>query len=139
MKKQFLLLNIILVVSINLYAQVAIKPEATCCTKETTALTDPIQQEKLEKELQLFTAYLEKEIAYPEQAQTYNVEGRVVVRVSFDGAIKAFKITKSLNPACDKLVEEKIRAYVEQLDKKAYQNMPEITFQIPVDFQLVDF
>ena len=146
MKKQTLLLLVSLFLISILDAQSALSFANTSNSQielDKTADTPKKEKgeisEKIAQELQLFTDYLATEIEYPEMAQLYNVEGLMVVRVVFDGEIKDIKIVQSLNADCDKLVIKKIKEYASNWDRKDYEDIPLLAFEIPLSFKLQGF
>lgn len=143
MNKQSLLLILSLFLASALSAQEEVSiaaishaPKWSAESKETSPPTRDEMAEAIAKELKLLTAYLAKEIKYPEVSRDYNVEGKIVFLVVFDGTIKDLKVVQSLNPECDKIAEAAIRKYVDSWDKSLYDNIPELTFRIPIDFRM---
>lgn len=144
MKKQSLLLILSLFTFFGLSAQEDLLAEKSNCSSITCALQKeytPNYDEEMDlavkKELNLFVEYLNEAIEYPELSRLYNIEGKMVIRIVFDGEIKDLKVVESLNPQCDKIVEEKIRKYAKDWDGASkYKNIPKLTIKIPIDFRM---
>ncbi|MFT5166741.1 MAG: outer membrane biosynthesis protein TonB [Saprospiraceae bacterium] len=98
--------------------------------------TEGDMSENIAEELKVFREYLANEIQYPELAQLYSVEGVLIIRVVFDGNIRKIEVVQSIYPDCDKYVVEKIKEYARNWDKKDLENIPLLTFNIPLYFRL---
>ncbi len=139
MKKLMILLFITFYSTSGLFAQSDLLAVVHSFEGEETVEdkhSDEYIKEMISKELKLLSLYLSNEIEYPEMARKYNKEGRVLVRVVFDGEIKKISVVKSLSPACDALVLEKLKTYAKNWDRKDYEDIPRLTLEIPVDFKL---
>ncbi len=98
--------------------------------------SDKEMKEELAYELKQFTNYLNQEMDYPEIAQLYNVEGKMILEIVFDGQIQKITVVKSLTPDCEKMVISKIKEYVSSWDGSKNESIPSLTLKLPIGVRL---
>jgi len=84
--------------------------------------------------------WLKDNITYPEQAKKEKIQGVVILRfvVTSDGSVEDVKVTKSLEPNCDREAIRVVKKMPKWIPGKQNGNPVYVYFNLPVRFRLAD-